>query len=71
MIKVYFKNNIPYRQIGLISFIISEWCILGDCNQPECHHCFPVRGCKIHNLCIEKGYCKLIEIPKEKLFIIE
>ena len=69
MIKVYFKNNIPYRQIGLISFIISEWCVLGDCYQPECHHCFPVKDCKKHDNCVKDGTCKLLSIPKRKINI--
>ena len=51
-IKFYKKK--PYRDYGLIKILISEWCILGDCNQPECHHCFPVKNCKKHNLCINE-----------------
>ena len=46
--------------------MITEWCVLGDCNQPECHHCFPVKDCKKHQECIKNGTCKFIPIPKEK-----
>ena len=34
-------------------------------NQPECHHCFPVKDCK-NQECIKNGTCKFIPIPKEK-----
>jgi len=63
---IYFENRLPIRKKGLISFIITELCVLGDCYQPECHHCFPVKDCKKHKLCITDGTCKFIPIPKEK-----
>lgn len=61
MDKIRFIDNIPYRGF----FMITEWCILGDCNQPECHHCFPVKGCKKHDECIKNGTCKYIPVPKQ------
>tara|TARA_A100001015_G_scaffold207361_1_gene231885 strand:- start:790 stop:1866 length:1077 start_codon:yes stop_codon:yes gene_type:complete len=33
------------------------FCILGDCNKENCHHCFPIINCKEHKICIEEGYC--------------
>ncbi|VVU95068.1 GDP-mannose 4,6 dehydratase [seawater metagenome] len=34
-----------------------RWCVLEDCNHPECHHCFPVKNCsKNHPECIN-GTC--------------
>ena len=45
--------------------MITEWCVLGDCMQPECHHCYPVKNCKKHQLCIDDGTCKYIPIPKK------
>ena len=61
---VVFKNNVPYR--GL--FVITEWCVLGDCNQPECHHCYHVKGCKKHQECIDNGTCTFIPIPTNNKF---
>ena len=63
---IIFKDGVPYRNYGMYSVLISEWCILGDCMQPECHHCYPVKDCKRHDLCIKEGTCKLIPIPKLK-----
>jgi len=31
------------------------YCVLEDCNNEFCHHCFPVKNCKLHKICIEKG----------------
>ena len=43
------------------SFI--EWCILGDCNHIECHHCFPVINCsKKHSFCKKYGCCDEIQL---------
>jgi len=64
---IVFNKGLPYRSYGLYSILISEWCILGDCMQPECHHCYPVKDCKKHHLCKKEGTCKSIPIPKEKL----
>ena len=36
-----------------------EFCILGDCNKLNCHHCYPIKDCKIHDICIQLGCCKL------------
>lgn len=58
---IIFINNIPTRG----GFMITEYCILGDCSQPECHHCFPVKDCSKHHICITEGTCELIEIPKK------
>ena len=43
-------------------------CLRG-CMQPECHHCYPVKDCKRHDLCKTEGTCKFIPIPKEKKII--
>ncbi len=37
------------------------YCLLGDCSQPHCHHCFPVRNCAHHVICKEHGICSPIE----------
>ena len=58
---VTFRNGIPYRNC----FMITEYCMLGDCSQIECHHCFPVKDCKKHNICLTEGTCKFIPIPTE------
>jgi len=35
------------------------FCVLGDCNKEECHHCYPVTNCsKNHDYCNENGICK-------------
>lgn len=65
MDNIRFENGIPYRGI----FMITEWCVLGDCMQPECHHCYPVKNCKKHDLCRNEGTCKFIPIPKERKII--
>ena len=32
----------------------SIFCCLGDCNQEECHHCFPVENCSMnHDYCLK------------------
>jgi len=61
MKEIKFINGIPYRGF----FMITNWCILGDCNQNECHHCFPVKNCKIHLLCKNEGFCNYLPIPKQ------
>ena len=34
------------------------WCILADCNQLQCHHCFPVINCsENHCFCNLYGCC--------------
>ena len=58
----YTETGYPKR--GL--FIITEWCVLGDCTQPECHNCFPVKDCPKHDLCKKEGIHKLIPVPKKK-----
>ena len=38
------------------------WCILGDCNNVQCHHCFPVINCsKNHIFCNLYGCCEEIK----------
>ena len=54
------------KKLSSIKIEQTEFCVLGDCNQAVCHHCFPVKDCKKHKLCITDGTCKLIPIPKEK-----
>jgi len=35
------------------------FCILGDCNNKNCHHCFPVKDCSLtHDWCKTHGCCK-------------
>ena len=41
---MYNKNNPMY-------------CFLGDCLRKQCHHCFPVKKCKKHDMCIKHGVC--------------
>ena len=66
MEKIKFENGLAIRRFGAISVIITEWCVLGDCMQPECHHCYPVKKCTKHHLCIDEGTCEYIPIPKPK-----
>lgn len=34
------------------------WCQLGDCSHKECHHCFPVKNCRLgHMYCHKNGIC--------------
>ena len=56
----YTSHGLPQRGF----FIITEWCVLGDCMQPECHHCFPVKNCTKHEECIKNGIHELIPVPK-------
>ena len=38
-----------------------SWCVLGDCNNAECHNCFPVINCsKNHDFCNKEGTCSEI-----------
>ena len=62
MLDYIFVNGKPIRGI----FMITDWCILGDCSQPECHHCFPVKNCQIHDLCKKEGKCDFIPVPNIK-----
>ena len=57
------KNGCPMRGNKMIAFMITDFCILGDCWQPECHHCFPVKNCNKHKICKLKGIHKFIPIP--------
>ena len=47
------NNKIEYkvRNYGGYSIQVSEWCVLGDCLQSECHNCYPVKYCEKHELC--------------------
>jgi len=60
---IIFIDNRPYRNYGSIKIAITEWCSLGDCNQNECHNCFPVKNCIKHSFCVKHGCCSLIPIP--------
>ena len=42
------NNKIEYkvRNYDGYSIQVSEWCVLGDCLQPECHNCYPVKDCE-------------------------
>ena len=31
------------------------YCVLEDCNLPNCHHCYPVINCNEHQECINQG----------------
>ena len=39
---IIFRDGLPYRGC----FLVTEYCVEGDCSQPECHHCFPVKTVK-------------------------
>lgn len=44
------------------------FCILGDCNKEECHHCYPVKNCSLnHDYCKINGCCDEIDITKKIL----
>jgi len=44
------------------------FCILGDCNREECHHCFPVKKCSFnHDICNKQGICDEIDPTKRIL----
>jgi len=46
----------------------SIFCCLGDCNQNECHHCYPVENCSMnHEYCLKNGCCPEIFIEKKIL----
>lgn len=36
-----------------------KYCVLGDCSSQDCHHCFPVKNCNLHKICIKEGCCDL------------
>ena len=57
------KSHKPIKTRGM--FIITDWCVLADCNQPECHNCFPVKSCEKHDYCIDHGKYKYIPIYSE------
>ena len=45
-----------------------KFCVLGDCSNQECHHCFPVKYCYFnHDFCKENGICDEIYISKKIL----
>jgi len=46
------EENSKFRNYGGYSVLVTEWCVLGDCMQSECHHCYPVKNVK-HELCKE------------------
>ena len=54
------KEEPKLRNYGGYSILVTEWCVLGDCMQAECHHCYPVKECVKHELCKEEGDCELI-----------
>jgi len=44
------------------------FCVLGDCSNTECHHCFPVRNCSVnHIFCKENAVCNEIDHTKKIL----
>jgi len=47
------------------------WCVLGDCSQNQCHHCFPVRNCsKKHSYCAENECCDEIFVNNSKKLLV-
>lgn len=47
------------------------FCVLGDCNKGQCHHCFPVKNCsKGHKLCNEHGICEEIKDISDTTILI-
>ncbi len=47
----------------IINFVYAPmYCVLEDCNRPNCHNCFPVKNCKEHQKCLEEGQFKEYEI---------
>ena len=60
------KDGHPYRWNDHIRIYVSEWCILEDCMQAECHNCFPVKHCKKHEKCEKEGQFKLLPIQVKK-----
>lgn len=40
----------------IINFVYAPmYCVLEDCNRPNCHHCFPVKNCREHKICLDEG----------------
>jgi hypothetical protein len=31
------------------------WCYSNECEHPDCHRCYPIQGCTIHDKCQEPG----------------
>jgi hypothetical protein len=31
------------------------WCYSNECEHPNCHRCYPIQGCTIHDKCQEPG----------------
>ena len=60
--------DISYNQVCPgIRIMITDWCILGDCWQFPCHHCFPVKNCsKNHDLCRQYGESEEIFLNNHK-----
>ena len=48
------KIEYKVRNYGGYSIQVSEWCVLGDCLQPECHNCYPVKDCEKHEVCVKE-----------------
>ena len=60
--------DISYNQVCTgIRNMNTGWCILGDCWQLPCHHCFPVKNCsKNHDFCRQYGESEEIFINNHK-----
>ena len=45
------------------------WCVLEDCNRPNCHHCFPIKNCIYeHEYCKKVGECtEYVEVLIKKI----
>ena len=51
---------------------MSNWCILGDCSQQSCHHCYPVIDCKYsHSYCIKNGCCIEINNQPDLITVVD
>lgn len=44
-----------------------SFCVLGDCSKETCHHCFPVKNCKDHEICKKEGILDSMEDTMYKL----
>jgi len=53
----------------MIMLMSHIYCVLGDCSQEQCHHCFPVKNCsQNHEYCAKEGICDEI-FPHKKILV--
>ena len=50
-------NKLPIELVyKIVNYIYKpSYCVLEDCNRPNCHNCFPVLSCSEHEKCINYG----------------